>query len=101
MIELTDEMMADRNLTKDMTRIAKLNPTDKINFSSNIIKYINGKNYIIYNKTIDGEKKEVKLKSVFETKKICWLNIVKANNVDKFIGKIIVFAWLRREKRKK
>ena len=41
MVGLTDEMLADRSLTKDITRLTKLNPTDKMDFISNIIKYIN------------------------------------------------------------
>ena len=57
MVGLTDEMLSDRNLTKDITRLTKLNPTDKIDFISNIIKYMNDKNCFIYNKILNGEKK--------------------------------------------
>ena len=60
MVGLTDEMLADRSLTKDITRLTKLNPTDKMDFISNIVKYMNDKNCIIYNKIINGEKKEIK-----------------------------------------
>ena len=89
MVGLTDEMISDRTLTKDITRITKLNPTDKMDFINNIVNYMNDKNSIIYTKMINGEKKEVKLKSAFETKEIYGLNIIEANNVDKFTGKIM------------
>jgi aubergine-like protein len=97
MVGLTDEMMADRSLTKDITRLTKLNPTDKMDFISNIVKYMNDKNCIIYNKMINGEKKEVKLKSAFETKEIYGINIVEANNVDKFTGRIMSLPDLNGE----
>ena len=97
MVGLTDEMLSDRNLTKDITRITKLNPTDKMDFISNIVKYMNDKNCIIYNKTVNGEKKEVKLKSAFETKEIYGLNIVEAKDVDKFTGKIMSLPELNGE----
>lgn len=58
MVGLTDEMLADRSLTKDITRLTKLNPTDKMDFISNIVKYMNDRNCIIYNKIINGEKKK-------------------------------------------
>ena len=89
MVGLTDEMISDRTLTKDITRITKLNPTDKMDFINNIVNYMNDKNSIIYNKIINGEKKEVKLKSAYETKEIYGLKIVEANNVDKFTGRIM------------
>ena len=97
MVGLTDEMIADRSLTKDITRITKLNPTDKMDFISNIVKYMNDKNCIIYNKIINGEKKEVKLKSAFETKEIYGLNIVEAKDVDKFTGRIMSLPVLNGE----
>ena len=97
MVGLTDEMLSDRNLTKDITRLTKLNPTDKMDFINNIIKYMNDKNCIIYNKVINGEKKEVKLKSAFETKEIYGLNIVEAKDVDKFTGKIMSLPELNGE----
>ena len=70
MVGLTDEMLSDRDLTKEITRLTKLNPTDKMDFISNIVNYMNDKNSIIYTKMVDGEKKEIKLKSAFETKQI-------------------------------
>ena len=97
MVGLTDEMLSDRNLTKDITRLTKLNPTDKMDFISNIVKYMNDKNCIIYNKIINGEKKEVKLKSAFETKEIYGLKIVEAKDVDKFTGKIMSLPELNGE----
>ena len=97
MVGLTDEMLSDRSLTKDITKITKLNPTDKMDFISNIIKYMNDKDCIIYNKMINGEKKEVRLKSAFETKQIYGLNIIEANNVDKFTGKIMSLPDLNGE----
>ena len=97
MVGLTDEMLADRSLTKDITRLTKLNPTDKMDFISNIIKYMNDKNCIIYNKMVNGEKKEVKLKSAFETKEIYGLNIVEAKDVDKFTGRIMSLPDLNGE----
>jgi aubergine-like protein len=97
MVGLTDEMLSDRNLTKDITRLTKLNPTDKMDFINNIVKYMNDKNCIIYNKVINGEKKEVKLKSAFETKEIYGLNIVEAKDVDKFTGKIMSLPELNGE----
>ena len=97
MVGLTDEMISDRSLTKDITRITKLNPTDKMDFISNIVKYMNDKNCIIYNKIINGEKKEVKLKSAFETKEIYGLNIVEAKDVDKFTGRIMSLPELNGE----
>jgi aubergine-like protein len=97
MVGLTDEMLLDRNLTKDITRLTKLNPTDKMDFINNIVKYMNDKNCIIYNKVINGEKKEVKLKSAFETKEIYGLNIVEAKDVDKFTGKIMSLPELNGE----
>ena len=96
-VGLTDEMLSDRSLTKDITRLTKLNPTDKMDFINNIVKYMNDKNCIIYNKIIDGEKKEVKLKSAFETKEIYGLNIVEAKDVDKFTGKIMSLPELNGE----
>ena len=97
MVGLTDEMLSDRNLTKDITRITKLNPTDKMDFINNIVKYMNDKNCIIYNKIIDGEKKEIKLKSAFDTKETYGLNIVEAKDVDKFTGKIMSLPELNGE----
>ena len=97
MVGLTDEMLSDRNLTKDITRLTKLNPTDKMDFISNIVKYMNDKNCIIYNKIINGEKKEVKLKSAFETKEIYGLKIIEAKDVDKFTGKIMSLPELSGE----
>ena len=97
MVGLTDEMLSDRSLTKDITRMTKLNPTDKMDFISNIVKYMNDKNCIIYNKNINGEKKEVKLKSAFETKEIYGLNIVEAKDVDKFTGRIMSLPELNGE----
>ena len=96
-VGLTDEMLSDRSLTKDITRLTKLNPTDKMDFINNIVKYMNDKNCIIYNKIVDGEKKEVKLKSAFETKEIYGLNIVEAKDVDKFTGKIMSLPELNGE----
>ena len=97
MVGLTDEMLSDRNLTKDITKITKLNPTDKMDFINNIVKYMNDKNCIIYNKIIDGEKKEIKLKSAFDTKETYGLNIVEAKDVDKFTGKIMSLPELNGE----
>lgn len=34
-VGLTDEMLSDRSLTKDITRLTKLNPTDKMDFINN------------------------------------------------------------------
>ena len=97
MVGLTNEMISDRSLTKDITKITKLNPTDKMDFINNIVKYMNDKNCIIYNKIINGEKKEVKLKSAFETKEIYGLNIVEAKDVDKFTGRIMSLPELNGE----
>ena len=97
MVGLTDEMLSDRNLTKDITKITKLNPTDKMDFINNIVKYMNDKNCIIYNKIIDGEKKEIKLKSALDTKETYGLNIVEAKDVDKFTGKIMSLPELNGE----
>ena len=97
MVGLTDEMLQDRNLTKDITRITKLNPTDKMDFINNIVKYMNDKNSITYNKVINGEKKEIKLKSAFETKEIYGLKIIEAKDVDKFVGKIMKLPELNGE----
>jgi aubergine-like protein len=58
---------------------------------------MNDKNCIIYNKIINGEKKEVKLKSAFETKEIYGLNIVEAKDVDKFTGRIMSLPVLNGE----
>ena len=89
MVGLTDEMLSDRGLTKEITRLTKLNPTDKMDFISNIVNYMNDKNSIIYTKMVNGEKKEVRLKSAFETKEIYGLKIVEAKDVDKFTGRIM------------
>ena len=97
MVGLTDEMLSDRDLTKEITRLTKLNPTDKMDFISNIVNYMNDKNSIIYTKMVDGEKKEIKLKSAFETKQIYGLNIVEAKNVDKFTGRIMKLPELNGE----
>lgn len=97
MVGLTDEMLADRSLTKDITRLTKLNPTDKMDFISNIVKYMNDKNCIIYNKIINGEKKEIKLKSAFETKEIYGINIIESKDVDKFTGRIMSLPELNGE----
>ena len=95
MVGLTDEMLSDRGLTKDITRLTKLNPTDKMDFISNIVNYMNDKSSIIYTKIVDGEKKEVKLKSAFETKEIYGLKIVEAKDVDKFTGRIMSLPNLK------
>ena len=97
MVGLTDEMLADRGLTKEITRLTKLNPTDKMDFISNIVNYMNDKNSIIYTKLVDGEKKEMKLKSAFETKEIYGLKIVEAKDVDKFTGRIMKLPELNGE----
>ena len=97
MVGLTDEMLADRGLTKEITRLTKLNPTDKMDFISNIVNYMNDKNSIIYTKIIDGEKKEVRLKSAFETKELYGLKIVEAKEVDKFTGRIMSLPELNGE----
>ena len=97
MVGLTDEMLADRGLTKEITRLTKLNPTDKMDFISNIVNYINDKTSIIYTKIIDGEKKEVRLKSAFETKELYGLKIVEAKEVDKFTGRIMSLPELNGE----
>ena len=89
MLGLTDEMLQDRNLTKDITRLTKLNPTDKMDFINNIVNYMNDKSSIMYTKIVDGVKKEIKLKSAFETKDIYGLTIVEAKDVDKFTGRIM------------
>ena len=94
---VTDEMLADRSLTKDITRLTKLNPTDKMDFISNIVKYMNDRNCIIYNKIINGEKKEIKLKSAYETKEIYGINIIEAKDVDKFTGRIMRLPELNGE----
>ena len=94
MVGLTDEMLSDRGLTKEITRLTKLNPTDKMDFISNIVNYMNDKNSIIYTKMVNGEKKEVKLKSAFETKEIYGLKIVDAKDVDKFTGRIMTLPEL-------
>ena len=97
MVGLTDEMLSDRGLTKEITRLTKLNPTDKMDFISNIVNYMNDKNSIIYTKIIDGEKKEVRLKSAFETKELYGLKIVEAKEVDKFTGRIMTLPELNGE----
>ena len=97
MVGLTDEMLSDRGLTKEITRLTKLNPTDKMDFISNIVNYMNDKNSIIYTKMVNGEKKEVKLKSAFETKEIYGLKIVDAKDVDKFTGRIMTLPELNGE----
>ena len=97
MVGLTDEMLADRGLTKEITRLTKLNPTDKMDFISNIVNYMNDKNSIIETKIIDGEKKEVRLKSAFETKELYGLKIVEAKEVDKFTGRIMSLPELNGE----
>ena len=97
MVGLTDEMLADRGLTKEITRLTKLNPTDQMDFISNIVNYMNDKNSIIYTKIIDGEKKEVRLKSAFETKELYGLKIVEAKEVDKFTGRIMSLPELNGE----
>ena len=58
-------MLADRRLTKEITRLTKLNPTDKMDFVSNIVNYMNDKNSTTQTKLVDGEKKEMRLKSAF------------------------------------
>ena len=97
MVGLTDEMISDRDLTKEITRITKLNPTDKMDFISNIVNYMNDKNSIIYTKIVDGEKKEVKLKSAFETKEIYGLKIIDPKDVDRFTGRIMTLPVLKGE----
>ena len=97
MVGLTDEMLADRGLTKEITRITKLDPNNKMDFISNIVNYMNDKSSIIYTKIVDGEKKEVKLKSAFETKEIYGLKIVDAKEVESFIGRIMTLPLLNGE----
>ena len=97
MVGLTDEMLSDRGLTKEITRLTKLNPTDKMDFISNIVNYMNDKNSIIYTKLVNGEKKEVKLKSAYETKELYGLKIVEAKDVDKFTGRIMSLPELNGE----
>ena len=46
---------------------------------------------------VNGEKKEVKLKSSFETKEIYGLNIVEAKDVDKFTRRIMSLPDLNGE----
>ena len=98
MVGLTDEMITDRVLTKEITRITKLNPTDKMDFISNIVNYMNDKSSIIYTKIVNGEKKEVKLKSAFETKEIYGLKIIDPKDVDRFTGRIMTLPSLKGEK---
>ena len=97
MVGLTDEMLADRGLTKEITRITKLDPNNKMDFISNIVNYMNDKSSIIYTKIVDGEKKEVKLKSAFETKEIYGLKIVDAKEVESFTGRIMTLPSLNGE----
>jgi hypothetical protein len=89
MVGLTDEMISDRVLTKEITRITKLSPTDKMDFISNIVNYMNDKSSIIYTKMVDGEKKDVKLKSAFDTKETYGLKIIDPKEVDRFTGRIM------------
>ena len=97
MVGLTDEMISDRVLTKEITRITKLSPTDKMDFISNIVNYMNDKSSIIYTKMVDGEKKDVKLKSAFDTKETYGLKIIDPKDVDRFTGRIMTLPTLKGE----
>ena len=97
MVGLTDEMLSDRGLTKEITRLTKLDPNDKMDFISNIVNYMNDKSSIIYTKIVDGVKKEMKLKSAFETKGIYGLKIVEAKDVQSFTGRIMTLPTLNGE----
>ena len=95
MVGLTDEMIADRGLTKEITHVSKLNPNDTMDFISNIVNYMNDKNSIIQTKMVNGEKKEVKLKSSFEIKEIYGIKIINTKDADKFTGRIMALPKLK------
>ena len=95
---LTEEMIADRELTNNITKITKLNPTDKMEFIGKFISYINDDKSIINTKIDKGEKKEVKLKSALDIKRIYGLEILAHKDVNLFPGKIMKLPLLKGEK---
>lgn len=88
-VGLSDEMMSDGKLIKDITKRTKLAPNDKINSINDIIKLMNEKKQIMKYKIIKGVKKEVMCKSSYEVKEEYGINILEPRESEKFIGKIM------------
>jgi len=88
-VGLNEEMINDRILIQNITKITKMNPNTKIDNINDIIKLINEKKEIIKRKRIVNEIKEEKLKSCFQLKNEYGIDIINTSKETPFKGRVI------------
>lgn len=88
-VGLSDEMIQDSCLIKNITRLTKLNPDDRINWINDITKLMNETKPILKVRLVDGERKEVPQKSSFQIKEEYGLDITPFSEKDTIYGQVM------------
>lgn len=86
-VGLSDEMILDSTLTKNITRLTKLNPDDRINSTNDIIKLMNETKPVLKVRIVDGVRREIPQKSSFQVKEEYGLDIISEK--EDFYGQIM------------
>ena len=90
LVGLTEDMLKDTYLLKNMTKEVKLCPDDKVTSIKDIIKLINEKkNIVLKKKTDKGELYEEKMKSSFEKKNEYGIDLIDVTNESLFTGGVL------------
>lgn len=90
LVGLTEDMLRDTYLLKNMTKEVKLSPDDKVSSIKDIMKLINEKKNIVLKKKNDnGELYEEKLKSSYEKKNEYGIDLIDVTNESIFTGGVL------------
>lgn len=94
LVGLTEEMLKDRSLMKNIVEEIKVSPSVKIKNFNDILTVINEKIPIIKKKKVDNKTVEIKLKSSFEKKVEYGLEIFDVSKDKLFNGSIMNYPKL-------
>ena len=89
LVGLTEEMSSDNYLLKNIIKITKQRPEEKIRTIGDIMKLINEKEPITRLQNVDGVIKKTKLKSAFEKKEEFGIDLIDNSKNSPFMGHLI------------
>lgn len=89
LVGLTEEMSKDNFLLKNIAKITKQRPDEKIRSIKDITKLINEKEAIKKIKNVNGVNQEIKFKSAFEKKEEYGIDIIDVSKDSPFTGHIM------------
>ena len=89
LVGLTEEMSNDSYLLKNIIKITKLRPEEKIRTIGDIMKLVNEREQITKIKNENGVSKKITLKSAYEKKEEFGIDLIDASKNSPFMGHLI------------